>query len=129
MTPLRSPVVPLAPSPTATPSTISSAASVFRVDKFVVPPASLRSFLAQVERTHQLIGAQRGCLRNLVLHQAGGPGEFNVVTLVEWESAAALAAARADVQAHHAREGFDAAAFMAELGIRSDLAEYALALP
>ena len=45
--------------------------------------------------------------RNLVLTQSEGPGEFNVVTIVEWASAEAMAQAKATMQAHYASESFD----------------------
>ncbi|HJV62104.1 MAG TPA: antibiotic biosynthesis monooxygenase [Albitalea sp.] len=101
--------------------------SLFRVDKFAVPPASLPAFLERVREIHRLLGAQPGCKQNLVLTQAEGTSEFNVVTIVEWADAAAMAQARTTVQAHHAREGIDPAALMRRLGIRGDLSVYAAA--
>jgi heme-degrading monooxygenase HmoA len=99
-------------------------ASLFRVDKFAVPPASLPAFLERVRRVDHLLATQPGCRQNLVLTQTDGPGEFNVVTLVEWADAAAMAQARATVQAHYTSEGFDPPSFMKSLGIRADMSVY-----
>jgi heme-degrading monooxygenase HmoA len=98
--------------------------SLFRVDKFTVPPASLPAFLARVHNVDRLLARQPGCKQNLVLTQTEGPGEFNVVTIVEWASAEAMAQARAAMQAHYANEGFDPPAFMKSLGVRGDLSVY-----
>ena len=65
--------------------------------------------------------------RNLVLTQSEGPGEFNVVTIVEWASVEAMAQAKATMQAHYESEGFDPPAFMKSLGVRGDLSVYSRA--
>jgi hypothetical protein len=98
--------------------------SVFRIDKFVVPPAAMSAFMARVFRIQRLLGALPGCKQNLVLTQTGGPGEFNVVTLVEWASAQAMSDAKSSIDAQYAGEGFDPASFMTSLGVRGDLALY-----
>jgi hypothetical protein len=67
-----------------------------------------------------LLSALPGCKQNLVLTQTGGPGEFNVVTLVEWANGEALSAAKSSVDAQYAQEGFDPVNFMKSLGIRGD---------
>lgn len=99
--------------------------SVFRVDKFAVPAGALPGFIERVHRIDRMLGAMPGCRQNLVLTQTGGAGEFNVVTLVEWASAQAMAAAQAVVQKNYADEGFDPASFMRALGVRADMGLYA----
>lgn len=101
--------------------------SLFRVDKFAVPAASLSAFLARVHNVDRLLAKQTGCRQNLVPTQSEGPGEFNVVTIVEWASAEAMAQAKATMQAHYASEGFDPPAFMKSLGVRGDLSVYSRA--
>jgi heme-degrading monooxygenase HmoA len=103
---------------------MSAPASLFRVDKFAVPAASLEAFLARVHSVDRLLARQPGCKQNLVLTQTEGPGEFNVVTIVEWASAQAMAQAKAAMQAHYASEGFDPPTFMKRLGVRGDLSVY-----
>jgi hypothetical protein len=105
-------------------SSAGNAASVFRVDKFIVPADALPTFMDQVRRTQRALDALAGCQQNLVLTQTAGPGEFNVVTLVEWADAQALAAAKAVMQQKYAEEGFDATAFMQRLGVRADMGLY-----
>lgn len=99
--------------------------SMYRVDKFVVPPAALDGFLAQVQRVDALLSVLPGCRQNLVLIQQDSEGEdFQVLTLVEWASAQALADAKAHMQQCYAREGFHPAGFMQQLGVRADLGTY-----
>jgi len=107
------------------PSTLS--ASLFRIDKFIVPPASMPAFLARLRHVMGQLGSLPGCRQNLVLTQSGGPGEFNVVTLVEWANAEAMGQARVAMEAFHAQEGFDTEAFRKQLGIRVDQGTYTLA--
>jgi spore maturation protein SpmB len=102
----------------------SASSSVFRVDKFVAPADALPAFLERVHRIQGMLDTLPGCKQNLVLTQTGGPGEFNVVTLVEWASTPAMDAAKAIVQKKYAKEGFDPASFMQRLGVRVDMGLY-----
>lgn len=99
--------------------------SMYRVDKFVVPPAALDRFLAQVQCVDAALSALPGCRQNLVLIRQDREGEdFQVLTLVEWASAQALADAKLHMQQHYAREGFNPAGYMQQLGVRADLGSY-----
>lgn len=102
----------------------STNASLFRVDKFIVPASVRESFLDRARSVHQLIGAQPGCVQSHVLEQVGGPGEFNFVTIVEWADARHMEAARRVITAHHEQAGIDVEAFRAQHGIRADVAAY-----
>lgn len=98
--------------------------SVFRIDKFAVPAAVMPDFLPRLRRIDGLLAQQPGCLQNLVLVASDASAEFNVLTLVEWADAEAMATARTAVQAQYAKEGFDPAAFMRQLGVRADLGSF-----
>lgn len=102
----------------------TSEGALYRVDKFVVPAAARDAFLERVMATHAVLRAQAGFMRDLVLEQRGGPGEFNLVTLVEWENAGVVAAASDAVARAHAEAGFDRQTFLAQHGIRADIANY-----
>lgn len=105
----------------------ASSAPVFRIDKFVVPTETLAAFIAQMQRVQQTLRTLPGCLRAHVLNQTGGAGEFNVVTLVEWANAEAVASAAVFVKQKFAEEGFDPVAFTKNAGVRSDLGFYGVA--
>jgi heme-degrading monooxygenase HmoA len=100
------------------------AGSVYRVDKFVVPGAARTEFLERVETTASKLRTLPGFVRHLVLEQTAGPGEFNFVTLAEWEDAERHERAKATVSAWHAETGFSPRAILDRLGIRADVAEY-----
>jgi hypothetical protein len=55
---------------------------VYRIDKFKVPKPARDEFMQKVRITHQFIKLLPGFVQDLVLEQTGGPGEFNVVTVV-----------------------------------------------
>ncbi|MEP6566217.1 MAG: antibiotic biosynthesis monooxygenase [Mesorhizobium sp.] len=98
--------------------------SVFRVDKFVVPAAAREEILAKVKLTHELLRRQQGFLQDFLLEQFSGPGEFNLVTIVEWDSQETVDKVVPIVKAEHERIGFDARETIARLGVRADIANY-----
>jgi heme-degrading monooxygenase HmoA len=97
---------------------------VFRIDRFDVPESAEEAFLRRVQRIQSLIDPLPGCRQNLVLTQSRAEGRLRVVTVVEWETAAAMDAAKAYVQRQYAQEGFDPPAFMRQLGVEADLGLY-----
>lgn len=97
---------------------------IFKIDKFIVPEAGRTEFMQAVCQTHELLGQQPGLVQQFVLQQVSGPGEFNVVTVVQWENQAAFEQAKVAVQAMHQRSGLDGVAMRERLGIRADLANY-----
>ncbi|ABE43323.1 antibiotic biosynthesis monooxygenase [Polaromonas sp. JS666] len=105
-------------------SPANASAPVFRVDKFQVPAESLTPFIDQIQHVQRTLGTLPGCRQKHVLTQTGGPSEFNVVTIVEWANAQALAAAQAVVQKQLAEEGFDLASFRQKLNVRGDSGFY-----
>ena len=98
--------------------------SVFRVDKFVVPAGAREEILAKVKMTHELLRLQEGFVQDFLLEQFSGPGEFNLVTIVEWESQAAVDNVVPIVKAAHERVAFDPKETIARLGVRADIANY-----
>ncbi|QSF54783.1 hypothetical protein [Brevundimonas fontaquae] len=101
-----------------------SSSPVFRIDKFVVPPRSRDVFLDRLRMTHRLLDEADGCDQNLVLEQTGGDGRYNVVTFVQWRDASCYEVAKHRSHSAQTTQGFDPAAFMAELGIVADLGDY-----
>jgi heme-degrading monooxygenase HmoA len=96
----------------------------YRIDKFVVPKAAREEFLSRVFQTHAVLRRQPGFVSDMLLEQTGGPGEFNFVTVAEWESEDFVAGARAAVQAMHRSESFDPQELFARLSIEPDLGNY-----
>jgi hypothetical protein len=99
-------------------------ATVYRVDKFVVPSGARDEFLERARRTHALLKAQPGFLQDLILEQSSGPGEFNFVTIVEWASQEAVEKARAAVLNLHLEMNFNPQEVFARLDIKADIANY-----
>jgi heme-degrading monooxygenase HmoA len=83
----------------------------------------LDDFMAQVERVDRQVSALPGCRQHLVLMQLdptlSARDCIQVMTIVEWADAQALQAAKAHLQRHYAREGFNPQAFMQALGVRA----------
>ena len=97
---------------------------VYRVDKFVVPNSARDEFLSRVKATHDVLRKQLGFVRDNVLEQCAGPGEFNFVTVVEWESQAHIEEARSAVAAMHKQANFNPQELFRRVGIKADLAYY-----
>ncbi|WP_034299382.1 antibiotic biosynthesis monooxygenase [Herbaspirillum sp. RV1423] len=108
-------------SPFASPS---AHPSIFRINRFAVPAASLDIFSRQLAYVHGIFSDLPGLLQQYILTQAGGAAEFNVVTFLEWENADAMAAAHEVVQKTFAADGFDPKKMVDELGIRTDQGFY-----
>ena len=108
-------------------SSVATSTSVFRIDKFVVPADVLPALMERVRRSQRLLNGVPGCQQNLVLTQTGGAGEVNLMTIIEWENADALNAAKAVVQQTYADEGFDPASFLQSLGVLMDAGTYNIA--
>ncbi|AZO69214.1 MAG: antibiotic biosynthesis monooxygenase [Mesorhizobium sp.] len=98
--------------------------SVFRVDKFVVPSEAREEIIAKVRMTHELLRQQKGFVQDFLLEQFSGPGEFNLVTIVEWESQAAIDNVVPIVKAAHEHIAFNPQETIARLGVRADIANY-----
>jgi hypothetical protein len=109
--------------------TVPSREAVHRVDKFVVPGASLDEFAALIGRTHEVLQRQEGFVRDLVAEQISGPGEFNIVTLVEWVDQRSYEAAVEAIARFHQEIGFDGRATASRLGVRGDIGIYRERLP
>ena len=101
--------------------------SVFRIDRFELPARAVdltATFLARVEETHALLRGCEGYRTDRILVERGGTG---ILTLVEWRDDAAIAAARARVDAARTGSGFDPQTFLRETGISAVFATYVLA--
>ncbi|MBX3014527.1 MAG: antibiotic biosynthesis monooxygenase [Caldilineaceae bacterium] len=97
---------------------------LYRIDKFVVPAAARAEFMERVEMTHTLLRTFPGFRQDLMFEQTSGPGSFNFITLVVWESAAAMEAAKQAVQAHQQAIGFNPNELRERLQIQADIATY-----
>ena len=95
---------------------------VFRIDKFKVPTVARAEFLERVRASHQFVRTLPGFVRDAVFVQAGGPGAFNFISLVEWENAAALESATTAAAAEYRASGFNPKEFIARLSIEADIA-------
>ncbi|GHC65076.1 antibiotic biosynthesis monooxygenase family protein [Limoniibacter endophyticus] len=98
--------------------------SLYRIDKFVVPPTSRDRFMERLKKTHDALDHVDGCEQNLILEQVDGTGRFNIVTFVQWRDETAYQAAKSAAQARQAADGFNPAQFMKELEVAADLAIY-----
>jgi heme-degrading monooxygenase HmoA len=102
----------------------SELGEVYRIDKFNVPSSARKEFIDKVHRTHELLRTLPGFIQDNVLEQIGGPGEFNFVTIVIWDSMESMEAARKAVMAKREESGFNPQEMFARLGIKADLANY-----
>jgi hypothetical protein len=101
-----------------------SAGAVYRVDRFAVPVAARQEFLSRVRPTHELLRTLPGFVQDLVMEQPAGPGESNIITLVEWQGEEFIESARAAVAALHKEMNFSPQELFERLGIRADRGDY-----
>jgi hypothetical protein len=87
---------------------------IFRVDKFKIPAAARDQFLERARGTHELLRTMPGF--------ESGAAKF--VTIVVWQEAQSFNSAKAIVQQHHQKLGFNPGELMKRLGIEADMAAY-----
>lgn len=94
---------------------------MYKLDKFIVPNSARDEFLPKVMGIMELLKAQPGYIQGFILEQPGSTGEFNLVTLVEWENKRAAEGARGEVMAMQKATGFNPQETMARLGISANM--------
>lgn len=97
---------------------------VYRLDRFVVPPAARDEFLTRVGQTHEILRRQAGFLQDFLLERPGEGGATIVVTMVEWESQDTVDRVVPIVQAAHREMGFNPKETIARLGVTAELGIY-----
>lgn len=95
-----------------------------RVDRFTVPGQSRAEFLDMVRQTHDLLRVQPGFLRDVLLEHPMDAGGSSIVTIVEWESEAAIVPVQSKVQAMHRARNFTRQEFLATHGIKAEFGTY-----
>jgi heme-degrading monooxygenase HmoA len=105
-------------------SSVQHQQHVYRIDKFKVPPSAREEFFAGVHESQGFLSTLPGFVRNSVFEQMSGPGAFNFVTVVEWESGEAIEDAQKSVAAKYESIGFNPQERRTRLGIEADVAIY-----
>ena len=102
----------------------NSAKHIYRVDKFVVPASARDEFLVRSNAIRDVLKRQEGFVRDSYLEQIAGPGEFNIVTIAEWETQAHIEQAKAAVSAILKETGFNPQEMYQRLNIQADIGFY-----
>jgi heme-degrading monooxygenase HmoA len=71
---------------------------IYRIDKFKVPSSARKEFIDRVHKSHEFLRTLPGFVQDCALEQTGGPGEFNFITIVIWNSMRSIEAAREAVK-------------------------------
>ncbi|WP_298323884.1 hypothetical protein [Haloactinopolyspora sp.] len=103
--------------------------ATYRVDKFTVPDGVRDEFWMHIRRTHSILRKQHGFVDDVLLEQHSGTGHFAIVTIVQWSSAADLAAAKVPVEQAHREAAFVPAEFIERHGIVADMGNYEAVQP
>jgi heme-degrading monooxygenase HmoA len=102
-----------------------SPSSIYKIDRFSVPQAALPAFIERLRAIQQQLEGQPGCLQNLVLTGSNTSDDMReLVTVVQWESEQAFAAARAEVGQRYVAQGFDPKRFMQQHSVNASLGEF-----
>lgn len=111
----------LAPSSAIAPGSTS----IFRIDRLECPVGHRAVFEERLALIHGFFDTLPGCLYNRVtMAPSENEGMVKIVTIVEWQDADALGAAKMAAQAHYAQSGFKPADFMAEHGISGEFGTF-----
>jgi heme-degrading monooxygenase HmoA len=100
-------------------------ATLYRLDKFIVPEAAKEEFLARMQASQRFLRALPGFVQDFALEQNAGNGMRHYVTLAEWTDAAAVDVACAAIHDWYASSRhLDPQELFAQLGIQADLGNY-----
>jgi len=97
---------------------------IFRVDKFKIPAAARDQFLERARGTHELLRTMPGFVEDCFLEQTDESGAAKFVTIVVWPEAQSFNSAKAIVQQHHQKLGFNPGELINRLGIEVDMGAY-----
>lgn len=97
---------------------------VYRLDRFVVPPAARREFLMRVSETHAILRRQPGFIQDFLVEKPADDGGTVIVTMVEWDSRETVERVVPVVRAAQRQAGFDPRETIARLGITGDIGLY-----
>ncbi|GLS32719.1 hypothetical protein SAMN04488498_12077 [Mesorhizobium albiziae] len=93
--------------------------SVYRINKFTVPTEEREEFLDLLEKTHAVMRAQHGFVRDLILEQQSDPDVCDLFTLIELAGPDAVSRVTAAIADQDRVLGLDRKEIVSRLGIRS----------
>jgi len=99
--------------------------SQYFIDKFIVPAQSYESFIRQTNNNRAFIKNLHGFIGDSLYERTDENGNVIIITVAEWESAAALARAKETVQEEYKRIGFNPSEFMKNLNVIMERGSYA----
>lgn len=105
-------------------SSLKNGKHVFRVDKFKVPAASREEFLTRVRTSNEILRSLPGFVEDCFLEQRDATGDSKIITIAIWENQQVFTNAKATVQEHYKKIGFNPGEIIKRLGIDADMDAY-----
>ena len=97
---------------------------VFRIDRFKVPAASREEFLSRVRTSNEVLRSLPGFVEDCFFEQRDSAGDSKIVTIAIWQNQQAFTAAKAIVQEHYKKIGFNPGEIIKRLGIEAEMDAY-----
>jgi hypothetical protein len=98
----------------------------FRIDSFSVPTAARADFEAAVRRNLDFIRTLPGFVGHLVFEKAGGPSNFNIVTIAVWESPEAIEKATVAVRPLLHADRVQLPRGDSTVGVKAEIGQYSM---
>ncbi len=105
-------------------SNLKNGHHVFRIDRFRVPSASREEFLSRVRTSNEVLRSLPGFVEDCFFEQRDATGESKIVTIAIWENQQAFASAKASVQEHYKKIGFNPGEIIKRLGVQAEMDAY-----
>ena len=99
---------------------VKESEKIFRVDKFLVPDHAQDEFLQAVKKTHIFLRTCPGFIHDYIFKQFSGDGNYNFVTVVEWQNLQFVSKAKEAVQQMQNQEKFNLQEIIKRNEIKSD---------
>ena len=98
--------------------------TVYLVDKFFIPRASIDEFITQVKYNRAFVAKLPGYSGGEAFESADKDGNLTIVTIAGWESHEKLNEAKKSIQAEFKRIGFNPPEFYERLDIKMEREQY-----
>lgn len=94
------------------------------IDRFIIPETSKAEFIERMTINRNLISKLPGFIRDDVYKRNDEQGNTLCITVAVWESEAAIANAKEQVQADYKKTGFDMPGMLQRLNIKMERGQY-----
>lgn len=105
-------------------SSLKNLNHIFRIDRFKVPAASREEFLSLIRTSNEVLHSLQGFVEDFSFEQVDVTSVSKIVTIAVWENQQSFTSAKASVQEHYKKIGFNPGEIIKRLGVEAEMDAY-----